>query len=99
MSCCYYISCSFCSNKVELRLFCDDPDHDDETIDVAYEFQSGKDNRISDMSLCVNAGQNVPDNYKNAIQIIDEVLIILECSMDLSDFNEMIENKFFNDEA
>ena len=99
MSCCYYISCSFYCNKVELKLFCDDPDHDDETIDVVYEYLSLKEDRISDLSLCVNAGKNAPENYENAIEIINEVLVILEHSMDLSEFKEMIEDKFFKDEA
>ena len=96
MSCFYYTSCSLYCNTAEFRLFCDDPDLDDEIIDAVYEFDSGKDMRISDMSLCLNVGKNVPEDYESALLILDEVLKILDRPIDLSDFKEKIKNKFFS---
>ena len=82
---------------VELRLFCEDPELDDEVIDFVDEYQRSDNLEVDDMSICINAGAQIPWNYKIALNILSDILKQLGREVHLSDFGEMIKNKFFSD--
>ena len=92
----YYIELFLYGYTIVLRLFCDDPDLDDEIIEVKFESQKECDFEISDMSLCINSGKYEPSDYEISIKILDDFLKQLDYEVDLSDFKEKIKNKFFN---